>query len=85
MDLDDLIRVRSNDHMQFPLSWFGKLTTSFDVGGPQLTNEFKFSLAAVHHAHEAYLVPEVLKKAYGTFHTICHLLNDPYKRLKLLV
>jgi imidazolonepropionase-like amidohydrolase len=32
----------------------------------QLSNEFKFELAAVHHAHEAYLVPETLKKAYGT-------------------
>lgn len=44
----------------------------------QLTNEFKFSLAAVHHAHEAYLVPEVLKKAYGTFHSRRHLPIDPY-------
>lgn len=33
---------------------------------PQLTNEFKFPIAAVHHAHEAYLVPDVLKRAYGT-------------------
>lgn len=32
----------------------------------RLTNEFKFELAAVHHAHEAYLVPEALKKAWGT-------------------
>ena len=31
----------------------------------QLTNEFKFSIAAFHHAHEAYLVPELLKKMYG--------------------
>ena len=31
----------------------------------QLTNEFKFSIAALHHAHETYLVPELLKKAYG--------------------
>ncbi|KAJ7253708.1 carbohydrate esterase family 9 protein [Mycena haematopus] len=31
----------------------------------RLTNEFKFSLAAFHHAHEAYLVPDLLKKAYG--------------------
>jgi len=31
----------------------------------RLTNEFKFKLAAFHHAHETYLVPEVLKKAYG--------------------
>ena len=31
----------------------------------QLSNEFKFPIAAVHHAHEAYLVPDLLKKAYG--------------------
>lgn len=31
----------------------------------RMSNEFKFPVAAFHHAHEAYLVPEVLKKAYG--------------------
>ncbi|KAI0311415.1 composite domain of metallo-dependent hydrolase [Amylostereum chailletii] len=31
----------------------------------RLTNEFKFPVAAVHHASEAYLVPDVLKRAYG--------------------
>ncbi|OSD06097.1 carbohydrate esterase family 9 protein [Trametes coccinea BRFM310] len=31
----------------------------------RLTNEFKFSIAAFHHAHETYLVPDTLKKAYG--------------------
>ncbi|KAJ7322932.1 carbohydrate esterase family 9 protein [Mycena albidolilacea] len=31
----------------------------------RLTNEFKFSVAAFHHAHEAYLVPDLIKKAYG--------------------
>ncbi|KAK7051210.1 hypothetical protein VNI00_004710 [Paramarasmius palmivorus] len=31
----------------------------------RLTNEFNFSIAAFHHAHEAYLVPDLLKKAYG--------------------
>jgi imidazolonepropionase-like amidohydrolase len=30
----------------------------------RLTNEFQFPLAAVHHAHEAYLVPDLLKQAY---------------------
>lgn len=29
------------------------------------TNEFKFKIRAFHHAHQTYLVPEVLKKAYG--------------------
>ncbi|KAI0705003.1 hypothetical protein C8T65DRAFT_718924 [Cerioporus squamosus] len=31
----------------------------------RLSNEFKFEVAAFHHAHEAYLVPEVLKRAYN--------------------
>ncbi|KAF5371160.1 hypothetical protein D9758_004120 [Tetrapyrgos nigripes] len=31
----------------------------------RLMNEFKFSIAAFHHAHETYLVPDLLKKAYG--------------------
>ncbi|KAI0645593.1 hypothetical protein C8Q79DRAFT_1010536 [Trametes meyenii] len=30
----------------------------------RLSNEFQFPVAAFHHAHEAYLVPEVLKRAY---------------------
>lgn len=29
------------------------------------TNEFKFPLAAFHHSHEAYLVPDLLKNVYG--------------------
>ncbi|EKM81023.1 hypothetical protein AGABI1DRAFT_127066 [Agaricus bisporus var. burnettii JB137-S8] len=31
----------------------------------RLTNEFKFPVAAFHHASEAYLVPDILKRAYG--------------------
>ncbi|EGN99897.1 hypothetical protein SERLA73DRAFT_72673 [Serpula lacrymans var. lacrymans S7.3] len=31
----------------------------------RLTNEFQFPIAAFHHAHEAYLVPDLLKQAYG--------------------
>ncbi|KAK7470199.1 hypothetical protein VKT23_001637 [Stygiomarasmius scandens] len=31
----------------------------------RLTNEFKFKIAAFHHAHETYLVPDLLKKMYG--------------------
>lgn len=31
----------------------------------KLTNEFKFKLRALHHAHQTYLVPEILKRAYG--------------------
>ncbi|OCH88880.1 composite domain of metallo-dependent hydrolase [Obba rivulosa] len=30
----------------------------------RLSQEFEFPVAAFHHAHEAYLVPDVLKKAY---------------------
>lgn len=31
----------------------------------RLTNEFKFPIAAIHHASEAYLVPNLLKKFHG--------------------
>ncbi|KIM54979.1 hypothetical protein SCLCIDRAFT_135619 [Scleroderma citrinum Foug A] len=33
----------------------------------RLTTEFKFPVAAFHHANEAYLVPDLLKKAFGLF------------------
>ncbi|KAL1639374.1 hypothetical protein SLS58_007955 [Diplodia intermedia] len=29
------------------------------------TNEFKFPVRAFHHAHETYIVPEILKRAWG--------------------
>lgn len=29
------------------------------------TNEFRFKVRAFHHAHQTYLVPEILKRAYG--------------------
>jgi imidazolonepropionase-like amidohydrolase len=29
------------------------------------SNEFQFPIRAFHHAHQTYLVPEILKKAYG--------------------
>jgi len=29
------------------------------------TNEFKFKVRAFHHAHQTYLIPEILKRAYG--------------------
>lgn len=29
------------------------------------TNEFRFSIRAFHHAHQTYLVPEILKRAYN--------------------
>ncbi|TXT04247.1 hypothetical protein VHUM_04245 [Vanrija humicola] len=31
----------------------------------RITNEFQFPVAAFHHAHEAYLVPDVIKQAFG--------------------
>ncbi|CCO35688.1 hypothetical protein BN14_09806 [Rhizoctonia solani AG-1 IB] len=31
----------------------------------RLTNEFKFPVAAFHHAHEAYLVPDLIKSVWG--------------------
>jgi hypothetical protein len=46
-----------------------------------LTNEFKFSIAAFHHAHETYLVPDLLKKAYGTTPAVAlFATNARYKR-----
>ncbi|QRV94403.1 amidohydrolase family protein [Ceratobasidium sp. AG-Ba] len=34
-------------------------------GMVRLSNEFKFPIAAFHHAHESYLVPDLVKKAWG--------------------
>ncbi|WVQ99842.1 hypothetical protein IAU59_006985 [Kwoniella sp. CBS 9459] len=31
----------------------------------RISNEFQFPIAAFHHAHEAYLVPDLLKQAWG--------------------
>ncbi|KAG8778619.1 hypothetical protein FRC12_024891 [Ceratobasidium sp. 428] len=37
-----------------------------DIDGlVRLSNEFKFPIAAFHHAHEAYLIPDLIKKAWG--------------------
>ncbi|CAG7854860.1 SubName: Full=Related to carbohydrate esterase family 9 protein-Laccaria bicolor {ECO:0000313/EMBL:CCA72748.1} [Serendipita indica DSM 11827] len=47
----------------------------------RLTNEFKFSIVAFHHAHEAYLVPDLLKKMYGKPPAIAlFATNGRYKR-----
>ncbi|KAF8806405.1 carbohydrate esterase family 9 protein [Phlegmacium glaucopus] len=47
----------------------------------RLTNEFKFPIAAFHHATEAYLVPDVLKQAYGKAPAIAlFATNSRYKR-----
>ncbi|KAJ6607174.1 hypothetical protein B0H10DRAFT_2073018 [Mycena sp. CBHHK59/15] len=36
----------------------------------RLSNEFKFPIASIHHAGETYLVPNLLKKAWGGFPAI---------------
>ncbi|KAJ2918066.1 hypothetical protein MD484_g2411, partial [Candolleomyces efflorescens] len=47
----------------------------------RLTNEFKFSIAAFHHAHETFLVPDLIKQAYGTTPGIAlFATNARYKR-----
>ncbi|KAJ3872228.1 hypothetical protein F5051DRAFT_163797 [Lentinula edodes] len=47
----------------------------------RLTNEFKFPIAAFHHAHETYSVPELLRKAYGHTPTVAlFATNARYKR-----
>ncbi|KAI0038899.1 carbohydrate esterase family 9 protein [Auriscalpium vulgare] len=47
----------------------------------RLSNEFQFPIAAVHHAHEAYLVPDVLKRAYGSTPAVAiFATNARYKR-----
>ncbi|KAF9017012.1 hypothetical protein BDZ89DRAFT_1117848 [Hymenopellis radicata] len=47
----------------------------------RLTNEFQFPIAAFHHAHETYLVPELLKKAYGGAPAVAlFATNGRYKR-----
>lgn len=55
-DLDSLIRVRAQSglHTIFIFPHFH-----------QLSREFQFPIAAIHHASEAYLVPDRLKDAYG--------------------
>ncbi|KAJ7669296.1 carbohydrate esterase family 9 protein [Mycena polygramma] len=54
-------------------------------GMVRLTNEFKFSIAAFHHAHETYLVPDLIKKAYGhppavaIFATVARYKRESYR------
>ena len=59
VDLDGLVRVR-RIRLHYP-PVIAVLQTL------KLSNEFKFPIAAFHHASEAYLVPDLLKKAYGEF------------------
>ncbi|KAF8590874.1 hypothetical protein K439DRAFT_1627298 [Ramaria rubella] len=47
----------------------------------RLSNEFQFPIAAFHHAHEAYLVPDLIKKAWGPTPAIAiFATNGRYKR-----
>ncbi|KAK0926358.1 hypothetical protein LTS16_001308 [Friedmanniomyces endolithicus] len=40
------------------------------------TNEFRFPIRAFHHAHQTYLVPEILKRAYGNHTPAAALFAD---------
>ncbi|KAK0494473.1 carbohydrate esterase family 9 protein [Armillaria luteobubalina] len=50
-----------------------------------IVREFNFSIAAFHHAHETYLVPGLLKRAYGhppasaMFATLAHYKREGYR------
>ncbi|SJL07643.1 uncharacterized protein ARMOST_10993 [Armillaria ostoyae] len=47
----------------------------------RLSNEFQFPIAAFHHAHETYLVPDLLKKTYGPTPAVAlFATNGRYKR-----
>ncbi|KAF6761161.1 amidohydrolase [Ephemerocybe angulata] len=50
-------------------------------GFVRLSNEFKFPIAAFHHASEAYLVPDLIKRAYGKTPAVAlFATNSRYKR-----
>ncbi|SCZ92564.1 BZ3500_MvSof-1268-A1-R1_Chr5-2g07982 [Microbotryum saponariae] len=47
----------------------------------RFTHEFKFPLAAFHHAHETYMVPDLLKSAYNNTPAVAiFAANGRYKR-----
>ncbi|KAL1408794.1 hypothetical protein Q8F55_005608 [Vanrija albida] len=47
----------------------------------RISNEFQFPIAAFHHAHEAYLVPDLLKQAWGPTPGVAIFANNArYKR-----
>ncbi|GLB37488.1 putative carbohydrate esterase family 9 protein [Lyophyllum shimeji] len=47
----------------------------------RLSNEFNFPIAAFHHAHETYLVPDLIKRAYGLTPAVAlFATNARYKR-----
>jgi hypothetical protein len=69
VDIDDFVRV----------CWRFVIVLN-DTYRLQLSNEFQFPVAAFHHASEAYLVPDVLKRAYGSLHQL--LLTFPRAKAK---
>ncbi len=47
----------------------------------RISNEFQFPIAAFHHAHETYLVPDLLKQAWGPTPAVAiFATNARYKR-----
>lgn len=47
----------------------------------RISNEFQFPIAAFHHAHETYLVPDLLKSAWGSTPAVAlFATNARYKR-----
>jgi hypothetical protein len=51
------------------------------LNGMQISSEFKFSITAFYHAHDAYLIPDLLKNAYGPTPGVAIFSNNArYKR-----
>lgn len=46
------------------------------------TNEFKFRLYAFHHAHQTYLVPEILKRSYGGTPAVALFADNMYYKVE---
>lgn len=46
------------------------------------TNEFQFELYAFHHAHQTYLVPEILKRAYGRTPAVALFADNMYYKVE---
>jgi len=46
------------------------------------TNEFHFRLYAFHHAHQTYLVPEILKRTYGGIPAVALFADNMYYKVE---
>ncbi|KAJ7494882.1 family 9 carbohydrate esterase [Mycena latifolia] len=42
----------------------------------RLSSEFKFPIASIHHTGETYLVPDLLKRAWGGFPAMAHFASN---------